>query len=132
MTVGNELKLARERAGLSTEHDNVLSSFAAEEDLDVSPVARYFTHAPLTRDTPFIIHQPPVPPAPMRAARGRARLTLTVLALLGAAGLGAYQGRVEPPIGSRQHRGLGVQLGEPNRHGDDNGRRPCAERDAAE
>jgi hypothetical protein len=88
--MGTELKLARERAGLSPEIDDALNSFAAENDLTVPPVARHATHAPLARDIPFITHAPHVPLAPVRPARGRARLALTVLALLATAGWGAY------------------------------------------
>ena len=97
MTIG-ELNLGREPAGLSTEQENVLDSFATENDLIVPPIARHATHDPLERDIPFIFHQPPVPLAPMRAARGRARLALTVLALLGIAGWGAYVSQSNRPL----------------------------------
>ena len=85
----SELKLARERVDLSTEQEDVLNSFSAENDLIVPP--RHATHGPLARDIPFIFCPPqPVPLAPSRAARGRARRALTLLALLVTAGWGAY------------------------------------------
>jgi hypothetical protein len=85
----SELKLVRERVDLSTEQEDVLNSFAAENELIVPP--RHATHDPLARDVPFIFCPPqPVPLAPSRAARGRARRALTVLALLVTAGWGAY------------------------------------------
>lgn len=91
MTIGSEVKLARERADLSTEQADVLSSFAAENDLIVPPVARHATHDALARDMPFMFLPPqPVPLAPMRAARRGGRRALTLLALLGTAGWGAY------------------------------------------
>jgi hypothetical protein len=97
MTIGSELKLARERVGLSPDQENVLNSFAPESDLIVPP--RHATHNPLARDMPFIFLPPqPVPLAPTRAARGRARRALTVLALFGTAGWGAYVYQSNHPL----------------------------------
>lgn len=98
MTVGTEQKLARERAGLSTEQDNVLNSFAAEKDLTAPPAATHATHTPLNREIPFIFERAPMPLAPVPAPRGRARRALTLLALLGAAGWGAYVYESSPPL----------------------------------
>jgi len=90
MSTVSELKLVRERVDLSTEQDDVLNSFAAENDSIVPP--RHATYDPLARNTPFVFVPPqPVPLAPSRAARGRARRTLTALALFGAAAWGAYE-----------------------------------------
>jgi len=89
MNTSSELKLARGRAGLSTEQEDVLNSFAAENDFIVPP--QHTTYDPLARDMPFVFVPPqPVPFAPKRAARGRARRALTVLTLLVTAGWGVY------------------------------------------
>ena len=97
MSVGSELKLAPERIGLSTEQDGALNSFAPEHDLIVPP--RHATHDPLARDVPFVFVPPqPVPLAPSRAARGRARRALPLLALFVAASWGAYVYESSHPI----------------------------------
>ena len=90
VTPGIDLRLAHERAGLSTEMDDPLNSFAPERERTVPLFAGHSTHAPLASDIPFIIHPPPVPLAPQRAARGRAR-TLALLLLVGLATWGAYE-----------------------------------------
>jgi len=95
MNFGSELKLARDHAGLSTEPDNVLNSFAPENDFIVPP--RHAAHDPLARDIHFTYH-PPVPLAPTRAARGRLRRALTLLALFGTAGWGAYVYQSSHPL----------------------------------
>ena len=85
----SELKLVRERVDLSTEQEDVLNSFAAENELIVPP--RHATHDPLARDVPFIFCPPqPVPLAPSRAARGRARRALTVTRAACDSRLGAW------------------------------------------
>lgn len=90
MPIGNELKLVHERAGLETEIDDALNSFAAESDLNAPPTASHATHAPLLRDIPFTLHPSHVPIAPVRPARRRARLALSGLALLATAASAAF------------------------------------------
>ena len=85
MSPGSDLKFIYERPDLSPEVADALNSFATE---NVPP--RNATHAPISRDIPFIIDRAPTPLAPLRPARGRAPLVLTVLALLGTAAWGAY------------------------------------------
>ena len=90
MPLGTELKFIHERAHLSLEVAEALSSFAPEKNLTAPLFAGHSTYASLASDIPFILHPQPVPPAPMRAARGRARLALAVIALLAAAGWGVW------------------------------------------
>jgi cytoskeleton protein RodZ len=78
------------------EGDDALSSFVAESNVAAVPIARPATHAPRTRnvilvsDLPLSPHVPYVTHAPVRPARGRARLALPVFALLAAVFWGAY------------------------------------------
>jgi hypothetical protein len=89
------------------EGDDVLSSFAAESNVAAGPIARPSTHAPralnaplasLASDLPLSHHVPYVTHAPVRPARGRARLVVPVLALLAAGGLGAYLYESSRPV----------------------------------
>ena len=98
MPLGTELKFIHERAHLSLEVAEALSSFAPEKNLTAPLFAGHSTYASLASDIPFILHPQPVPPAPMRAARGRARLALAVIALLAAAGWGVYEYEARHPI----------------------------------
>ena len=76
--------------------DDLLDSFAAESDVAAVSIARPATQtplaprAPLAPDLPLSAHVPNVALAPARPARGRAGLALPLLALLAAAGWGAY------------------------------------------
>ena len=90
MTLCTELKFTREPEDLSPEMADALNSFAAEKDVIVPPVVRHAAHPPVAREISFIFDSPPVPLPPVRPARGRARRVVTVIALLGTAGWGAY------------------------------------------
>jgi len=93
MSPGSDLKFIYERPDLSPEVADALNSFATE---NVPP--RNATHAPISRDIPFIIDRTPMPLAPLRPARGRAPLVLALLALLGTAAWGAYVYQSSRPL----------------------------------
>jgi hypothetical protein len=93
MSPGSDLKFIYERPDLSPEVADALNSFATE---NVPP--RSATHAPISRDTPFIIDRAPMPLAPLRPAGGRAPLVLTLFALFGTAAWGAYVYQSSRPL----------------------------------
>jgi hypothetical protein len=80
------------------ETPDVLNSFAPETDLTAPLFAGHSTHAHLASDSAFIIHELPVPLAPVRAARGHTWRALAALAVLAAAAWAAYEYGFRRPL----------------------------------
>jgi len=93
------LEFAVERPNILPDTPDALNAFAPERDA-AAPLlfAGYSTHDPLASDIPFFIDHAPVPLAPVRAAHGRVRRALTVLALLGSTGWAGYRYQSTRPL----------------------------------